>query len=254
MEKIINNLESENNQEQEQPKQEQPKQEQPKLEQDFILLIMNCKKYIKKALYQKITWLKLLPPFIKYYHVIGDETLDEEYKFNEYDNLLWVKTKDDYVSLPNKVISSYNAINNKYNFKYIFKTDDDQILINPKFLNMISSLVKIKKPTPHYGGYVVNVEKPYLSEYYKIHPELPKTLPILKTKYCSGRFYFLSKDAVSYLLTKRENIIKEYLEDFAIGFHLSPYYKNNILDIKTNDYFTDIELSDFPMLVKEGKI
>jgi hypothetical protein len=64
----------------------------------------------------------------------------------------------------------------------------------------------------------------------------------------------LSKDSVSYLLSKRENISKEYLEDFAIGFHLSPYYKNNIMHIRTNDYFTDIELSDFPLLVKEGKI
>jgi len=238
----------------EQPKEEQPKEEQPKEEQEFIMLIMNCKKYMKKALYQKITWLKFIPPFLKYYHVVGDETLDEEYKFQDNDNLLWVKTKDDYVSLPHKVISSYNAVNNRYNFKYILKTDDDQILINPKFLNMITSLVKMKKPSPHYGGYVVNVEKPYLSEYYKIHPELPKILPILKTKYCSGRFYFLSKDAVSYLLTKREYIIKEYLEDFAIGFHLSPYYKNNIMHIKTNEYFTDIELSDFPLLIKEGKI
>ena len=259
MEKTTENNDFENQQKKKiQPKEEtQPKEKEEKEEkeeQEFILLIMNCKKYIKKALYQKITWLKFIPPFIKYYHVIGDEELNEEYKFEDNNNLLWVKTKDDYVSLPNKVISSYNAVNNRYNFKYILKTDDDQILVNSKFLTMITSLVKIKKPTPHYGGYVVNVEKPYLSEYYKIHPELPKILPILKTKYCSGRFYYLSKDAVSYLLTKRENIIKEYLEDFAIGFHLSPYYKNNIMNIKTNDYFTDIELSDFPLLVKEGKI
>ena len=222
-----------------------------KEEQNIIMLIMNCKKYIKKALYQKNTWLKLIPSCIKYYHVIGDETLEEEYKFDEYENLLLVKTKDDYISLPNKVISSYNAINKKYNFKYILKTDDDQILTKPQFLNTITSLIQTKKPITHYGGYIVNVEKPYLSEYYKIHPELPKRLPILQTKYCSGRFYYLSKDAIVYLLSKSENISKEYLEDYAIGFHLSPYYKNNIMNIQTNDYFIDIELTDFSLLSED---
>ena len=41
-------------------------------QQDYILLIMNCKKYVKKALYQKSTWLKHIPPWLSYYHIIGD--------------------------------------------------------------------------------------------------------------------------------------------------------------------------------------
>ena len=49
------------------------------MEQEFILLIMNCKKYAQKALYQKKTWLPLLPSYLNYFHVIGDETLNEEY-------------------------------------------------------------------------------------------------------------------------------------------------------------------------------
>jgi hypothetical protein len=79
-------------------------------------------------------------------------------------------------------------------------------------------------------------------------------LPLYITKYCSGRFYFLSSEEVQYLILKRANIEREFLEDYAIGFNLSRTLKENILLISTNKYFTDIELSDYPKLVEEGKI
>lgn len=224
------------------------------IEQDFIMLIMNCKKYMKKALFQKRTWLKTIPPYLKYYHVIGDESLETNYNFDNENNILWVKVADDYNSLPNKVISAYEAIYDTFNFKYLFKTDDDQILVNPQFFDVIKNLITKIVPPPHYGGYVVDVKQPYLSQYNRIHPELPSHLPLYVTKYCSGRFYFLSRSAISNLINKRENIIKEYLEDYAIGFNLDQRFKINILSLTTNKFFTDIELSDFPQLVKEGKI
>jgi len=224
------------------------------IEQEFILLIMNCKKYIKKAQFQKMTWLKLLPSYIKYYHVIGDDTLDTDYVFDNDNHILWVKIADDYNSLPSKVIASYQAIYDSFNFKYLFKTDDDQILVKPLFFNMITNLIKSMNPIPHYGGYIVDVKQPYLSQYYKFHNELPKHLPLYVTKYCSGRFYFLSKSAISFLINRKENIQKEFLEDYAIGFNLDDVYKQNILYISTNTFFTDIELSDFPRLIKENKI
>ena len=48
--------------------------------------------------------------------------------------------------------------------------------------------------------------------------------------------------------------MKEYLEDYAIGFNLDPYFKSNMLRLETQKNFTDIELSDFPKLLKNGKI
>ena len=107
------------------------------IDQEFIMLIMNCKKYAKKAMFQKMTWLKQIPPFLKYYHVIGEETLDTDFKFDNEHNILWVKVADDYNSLPKKVIAGYSAINQTFNFKYLFKTDDDQILVNNKYFNML---------------------------------------------------------------------------------------------------------------------
>lgn len=224
------------------------------IDQEFIMLIMNCKKYVKKAAFQKMTWLKQIPSFLKYYHVIGDETLENEFHFDNENNVLFVKTLDDYNSLPKKVIASYSAVNQTFNFKYLFKTDDDQILVNPKYFNMLCGLINAKKPVSHYGGFIVDVKQPYLSEYHRIHPELPKKLPLYITKYCSGRFYFLSSEAIIYLLSKREFIENEYLEDYAVGFNLSHYLKQNMLLIETNKYFTDIEYSDFPKWIQENKI
>ena len=187
--------------------------------------------------------------------VIGNPDLeDAKYQFDDIHNILWVKVADDYNSLPKKVIASYEAVYETFNFRYLFKTDDDQILVNPKFFDMVVGLVAKQTPKIHYGGYIVDVPRPYLSEYHRIHPELPKQLPLYVTKYCSGRFYFLSKSAITNLLSKRENIEKEYLEDYAIGFNLDNIYKNNMLPLATNKFFTDIELSDFPRLVNENKI
>jgi hypothetical protein len=211
------------------------------IEQEIIMLIMNCKKYEWKAEIQRNTWLKNIPTFIKYYHVIGDEELETEYKFIEETNILYVKTLDDYNSLPNKVITSFKAINDTFSYKYVFKTDDDQNLIDEIFFEVLHNSLKTKAPPIHYGGHIINVNTPYLSEYYKIHPELPKDLPIQITKYCSGRFYFLSSKALRNLLTKRETIIKEFLEDYAIGFNLHIFFKSNMLNLNTDKAFIDIQ-------------
>jgi len=224
------------------------------IEQEFIMLIMNCRKYTKKALFQKRTWLPLIPSYLKFYHVIGDENLDLEFKFDNENHILFVKVQDDYNSLPKKVIASYKAITDTFDYKYLFKTDDDQILVNNKFFDIIKQSITIKTPKTHYGGYIVDVPKPYLSQYYRLHSELPTHLPVLTTKYCSGRFYFLSKEAIVNLISKRELIEKEYLEDYAIGLNLDNYYKQQIFSIATNKFFTDIELSDYPKWIEEGKI
>jgi hypothetical protein len=44
------------------------------------------------------------------------------------------------------------------------------------------------------------------------------------------------------------------LEDYAIGFNLNPQFKEGMLSIPTNKFFTDIEFSDFPKLLAENKI
>ncbi len=214
------------------------------ISQDYILLIMNCKKYREKAQIQKDGWLRHLPNYLIYYHVLGNSDLDSDFEFDDVERILWVKTDDDYNSLPKKVINAYNAVAKTYNYKYIFKTDDDQDLTNIKFLDMVVGLInKSQDNKLHYGGNIVEVKQPYLCEYHRIHPELPKHLPVYPTRYCSGRFYFLSKEAVKDLLRKKNFICDEYLEDYAIGFHLGDIFKTHMKHLVSDNFFKDYSTS-----------
>jgi hypothetical protein len=207
------------------------------LTENYILLIFNCYKYREKAIKQKETWLKNID--MLYFHVLGDPDLSTDFYFDISNHILLIKCEDDYNSLPKKVIRAYIAISDTYHFKYIFKTDDDQHVEPVKFLSIITKILDNKNPKVHYGGKIVDINIPYKSEYYKIHPELPKDIIVNATKYCSGRFYFLSWEAVFNLSNKKVFVENEYLEDYAIGFHLSSYLKKKMLDITVDKYFKD---------------
>jgi hypothetical protein len=207
--------------------------------QHYILLILNCKKYKGKALQQKKTWLPHLPLFLSYYHVIGIPEMETPFFFNDKEQILYVKAPDDYNSLPKKVIQAYEAVESRFEYKYIFKTDDDQQLVDPLFFERLKQDLEGFQETSHYGGFQVNIQKTHYSNYFMVHPELPKNLILHPTTYCNGRFYFLSKDAVDSLLKKKEIIQQEYFEDYAIGFHLEDVFKKNMLKMDTNVVFKD---------------
>lgn len=214
------------------------------LNQDYILLIFNCYRYRDKAQQQKENWLLKLPSSLIYFHVLGDPNLETDYLFLIDDNILLVRVEDDYNSLPKKVIRAYQALLNTYDFKYIFKTDDDQQVTNIKFFDTAISLLNKKWEDPssriHYGGHIVNVKQTYQSQYYRIHAELPQDLLVKATKYCSGRFYFLSQEAIKSLVKEKKELVEaEYLEDYAIGYYLLDQYKTTMLPLDTNKYFID---------------
>lgn len=215
------------------------------MEQDYILLIFNCQKYRYKAEFQKTGWLQTLPVNIIYFHVIGNPSLENDYSIDTTNKILYLKVEDDYNSLPKKVIRAYKTISKLYTFKYIFKTDDDQLCQNIRiFDTLIKSFNKNNKTNKnHYGGHIVDVIHPYVSRYCLIHNELPQDLIIKPTKYCSGRFYFLSKEAMDCLISKQVEIEKEYLEDYAIGYYLDESLKTTILNLETNKYFIDLEFN-----------
>jgi hypothetical protein len=221
-----------------------------KIQQDYILMILNCERYRYKAEYQKKTWLSTLDIF--YLHILGKEDLENEYQLELSSNTLYVKCKDDYISLASKTYYALKAINDLFEYKHIFKTDDDQDLTKPILFTTLKNLF-LKKEL-HYGGKIITITQPYYSEYYKIHPELPKDIPIYPTKYCNGRFYFLSKEAVQYLLKQKYYIIKEYMEDYAIGFHLHSEYKKNMLNICADDIFKDTKEENYINILGENYI
>ena len=207
------------------------------IKQDYILLILNCEKYKHKAFNQTFSWLTLLPENIIYFHIIGNISLETDYLFDFPNKILYVKTNDDYISLPHKSIQSFLAINTEFDYKYIFKTDDDQYLTNPSFFNDLFK--KIDTFKPNYGGRQVIIKEDSYSKYYTIHPGLPNNILTRKTEYCNGRFYILSKTAVVDLIKKKELIKTEYFEDYAIGYHMDNTIKDQFLHID-NTVFIDI--------------
>lgn len=211
------------------------------INQDFILLIFNCKKYKFKADLQRKTWLKNIPKNLLYFHVIGDPNLSQEFIFDNKDNILIVKTKDDYISLPQKVISAYEAIYKTYNFKYIFKTDDDQNLIYPKFLFVL--IKYLIKNNYDYGGKKIIVRKTQYSNYHEYHDEIPNNCIVKKGIYCSGRFYFLSYNSIQNLIPKKNIFKNEYFEDHAIGYNLDEKLKNIFFNLPTEVVFNDFEFT-----------
>jgi len=230
-----------------------------KIEQPFILLILSCEKYKNQSILQKRTWLRTcLPPDFKYYHIIGAPNMLTEYAFNDADQILYVKTKDDYVSIPNKMSAAFSAINKTFEFKYIFKTDDNQVLLKHNLFSLLSSLLVEERnsesttPNPetktqsqfHYGGKIVDIPSRQKSKHHLIHPELPDNLYLQKTQYCSGPFYFLSSPALQDLLKreKREKFDQEMFEDYAVGYYLGAEFKHEILGIDTDKYFKEMPI------------
>ena len=208
----------------------------------YILLILNCEKYKYKADKQKQTWLKNIQEYqnMVYFHIIGNKekcaASSLDYILDNENHILYTSTNDDYLSLPDKIITAMKAINETYDYEYIFKTDDDQDLIQPSFFKTIIPLLNPSKY--HYGGLHMRVPDHY-SNYYRVHNELPKQLFLKGTTYCNGRFYLLSKEAVENLLKKKQEISKHIIEDHAIGLYLDNEYKQKCLLLNSSKYFKD---------------
>jgi hypothetical protein len=199
----------------------------------FILLILNCEKYRYKSDIQRETWLKNFP--IPYFHIIGNPELCHDYQFDHDNHLLYVKTKDDYLSLPHKIIMAMNAIHNTYDYLYIFKTDDNVDFTNKLYFTTLMNMLSIHREI-HYGGHKVMCGDFY-STHYDFHNELPRDLFMKSTTYCSGKFYFLSREAISNLLLKMKDIKNTIIEDHSIGLYLDEMYKQNLIHIETDIHF-----------------
>jgi len=211
------------------------------MEQNYILLILNCDKYKHKAELQKQLWIdKELPSNIQYYYVRGDPTL-KTFEFNHANHTLYVNCKDDYISLPQKTIKALDAVEKTFKYKYIFKTDDDQMLVNKTFFQDL--MKELQEHKYDYGGFTLNVKDHYST--CRIE-RVEKKILLKACTYCNGRFYLLSNRAVKHVLLKEKDFEEYVFEDHAIGLSLTDLYKIKIKSLET-------QLGDFmdiPMYIE----
>ena len=219
-------------------------------ENDYILMVASCKKYLKERRIGQIEQFLKNPKImqgIRYFHLEGDsnkfiKTPELKYIIDEKNNIIYTNTKDDYLSLPHKIICGMKAIYENYNFKYIFKTDDDQRLLIDNIFYILDKQLKEKKPD--YFGKIMNFAK--REERWELHKDenYPKGyyvgdgLPM-----GNGRFYGLSYRNVKDLVrNKYDEIKKEMVEDCAIAKYQKIEYRTNNMYVFNNEIFNDIDV------------
>ena len=208
---------------------------------EFVVMILNCKKYNHKRMKQK-KWLSKFTNLI-YFHVIGEPTMEEPYRFDDTEKILYVKTKDDYMSLSHKVISGMGAFAERYPFKYLLKLDDDQNLVKMSFFRLLTTALMAHWDNPatrkHYGGDMAYVTEPKLSTLYKVHPEMPRNYMLLPGNYAGGCCYVVSRESVEHLLKNKNKLITHIFEDYGVGQILQITDKTKILEFNYKDYFVE---------------
>ena len=221
------------------------------LKDNYILMIASCKKYKKERREGQIEqFLKndKIMQGIPYFHLEGDQSKfvnnpELKYIMDKQNHIIYTNTKDDYLSLPHKIICGLTAIYDNYTFKYIFKTDDDQRLLIPNIFTQLHNQLKEKKPD--YFGRIGYMEEQEERGNPRVHAVdgfpwgyiVGDGLP-----FGHGRLYGLShRNVKDLVLNKFEKIKIELAEDWAIAKNQKVEYRKNCQYIETNSVFVDYE-------------
>ena len=179
----------------------------------YCLMILNCRKYSAKRDTQRSTWLPSIK--VRWFHVIGDPAMLTEYEYRESENIMYVRCMDTYEFLPMKTYLTILAVQRLFpEVEYLLKTDDDMTCNIPAFESMLEAIEGYD-----YGGELFEAAE-HASEYHypNVRPELRKPCIIRSTKYCPGRFYFLSRNARRNLLVQKDFFTKHIFEDYTVGY------------------------------------
>ncbi|NCA22182.1 MAG: hypothetical protein EBS86_13710, partial [Crocinitomicaceae bacterium] len=154
----------------------------------------------------------------------------------ENEKILYVKCRDTYECLPMKTYLSICAITDLFpNVQYVLKTDDDMQCNISNFKKMITDIEGYD-----YGGEIVETNE-YNSTYHYPNVEPHSRVPfrIKHTKYCPGRFYFLSKPVCEEIKNNELYFNNHIFEDYAIGYFVTRIPNVKCMNIKAKSIFYD---------------
>jgi hypothetical protein len=196
-------------------------------------MILNCKKYSNRRHMQLDTWLKNITT--PYYHVIGDENIATDFEINEDNRIITVKCRDTYEALPKKTYLGVKACISLFpHLQYILKTDDD---MKCNINNLYKTIHDIQGYD--YGGQLIECDT-YTSDwhYQYVTDEFKIPFVLQATRYCPGRFYFLSKKACDLLVVNKDWMYKNIFEDYAVGYIMT-HNSLNVLNLDAQSIFYD---------------
>lgn len=181
----------------------------------FLLILTHRKSEIARVVHDH-------PDFIAYYFV-GEPEMPVDYKVDEKDRTVYLRTPDNYESLPQKVsLAMKFAAEHFYDeIDGLFKTDDDIVLD----LDRLKSCIDDNKKHGYFG--IASHVDEYLSDYHfgKCESEeinsIKQSVPTCD--YCSGGGYYLEKSLLKHVYENEANTI---FEDVSVGITLN---KNGIL-------------------------
>jgi len=169
---------------------------------DFIFLIVSNSDESKG-------WYNNIPDNTLYIRVVGDESISESYQFNNTKCTLYMKMENSINVLQDNILSVIEAVNQRFDYKYIFKTNYNETMINPKsFGNLLNVLNQ--KTYAFVGDSQDNNQT---------------------DKFVTGKGFFLANNTVTEILERKMNDNKE------ISSYLDSSYKNSTIYFDANSIF-----------------
>lgn len=116
-----------------------------KRETFLLVLIASSVQHSSKREAIRNSWLKLFSPLSKHFFVVGGKSYPEEEaillaeSFEHGDILILPSTKDDYSSLPEKVLRAFVHLSSTWTFEFLLKCDDDSFVRMPDIVHELSS-------------------------------------------------------------------------------------------------------------------
>ena len=159
------------------------------------------------------------------YYFIGDPSLEEEYRVDEENNVVYLRVADNYESLPMKTYGAvkFTLENFQDQIYGILKTDDDIELD----LSKIYPYLQDHKDVP-YCGITTKITDPNNLSYWhmgKCESEVLNRTPhgVPLAEYCAGGGYYLNLDSMKKIVDSRHMYEGMIFEDASTGYVLNSY-------------------------------
>lgn len=208
---------------------------------DIFIIIITCFKKIKQAMEQQKTWVSQLQGLgIRCLFVAGDPSLQHPELSGNY---LILPVEDSYECLPKKVFYAFSFVYRHYQFRYLYKVDDDAYVNGIYFMYLHRIL-----EGHHYLGKGKTVGADFNRYWHqgKCQKESLNRLPYPSQRinpgvtYARGEAgYFLSREALESLFPYERYIVTDLYEDKAIGdclekegyrLHEEPLYQTKLFE------------------------